>query len=1525
MDELTVDPSGGADSGGASQFAMPYLSASALGSPGAAAYSRSGDPSPMRSTAGPLSASARAGAAARTDDGSAVPSPALRARRNRRRMFSTPMVAVAPTADPLLVEAARPPLPPTSADPGFRSTVLHTLRVPRADGAQDAPLKAVAESARGLFRALDVSGALNLTDAGLRAVAMASPLLAELKLDGCEGVRGAGLAAVADCCPRLRTLGLARCSWVPGWVLARLGAGCPAIETLDLSGHDRLKDDDLRACVRGMTALTDVSLPLCTSLSDPGVLAVAQAAPGLRKLLLDRRDLPYKITDVACLGLAQHCTALETLSLVNCEKLSDSGLSWLAGACHSLTTLDLRGCTKVSDVGMRALAEGTPLLRRLRLAGCKRVGDVGVRHLAGGCPELAELDFGGLFLLSDGAQRGFAQEGLQALADAAPPIEALNLGGCTQVGDRVARRLPRAFPDLKRLALSACGGLTAPGLRDCLAGLPALTAVNLRSSREAVTDGVLAALASTARASLTSLCVADCSDVSDRGVSALARRCRSLQTLDMTGCKRLTDLSLFALADADLFPGLKDLSFRGCEGVTETGVSWLAMRSTTITRLELSGCAVSRTGLAAMSQAFAHAVVRVSKSHFGYGPAPRGDEYREIAVYGRTWAAAASIQALFRGRRARKRVSAIRRARLRVWLATKLQALARGARARFDVALLWLERKRERRAAIRFQAAFRGLRARREAAMERHRLELLRQQELVRKVQAAWRGRAARRLAARLRLAGEEHRRRLLAAAVLVQRVFRGWRGRGAFAVFLTAHRLHKRRQDLAATNIQRLARGVAGRRAAALARARKLAEEERRFRAARTIQGCVRGRLARRTTEAIKQDKEALDAAATAVQAAWRARCGRMRAHQVRQERRAKAMEDAALLVQRAWRGKAARVAMKLVRRARAAREKQLDDAARFVQRVWLGHRGRVEAARLARLVEVDALKRRSLFDWAAIQVQRRWRGELGRRRADAERETRARRWKQMWDDRVGRPFWYDKLTGEIRWRKPQEALNLEPKPHCSNCEEQVADVECKDCSEFFCQTCFAAVHGGGKRRHHAFRALNDYYGSRIDYGEGEWPALWPSEVRQDEFAGWMPRSEAAVGDAGVAGSAQEATRSAQELAAAGEAAAAAAAASVARGGRAVPAATHIQELSADADVRPAAAVVQGARTGGGLRSKSVREAANDGWTKVRDPATGAVAYFDVKTGVLSNDRPSFFVSPRAEGPDAGERKVGEDGLPVFEPPTSDFPVPPGPGKAVPEPGPGGWLKYVVAGEGGAAPSVYYYNAHTGDSTWDRPPEYSTPRLPADGSRPVEAGPPGSGWARFQDEASGASYYYNETSGESTWDRPAGFSTPRPAPGEAPTEVLPGWSWAKYWSEEHAADYWLDHATGESSWERPVGWGTPRVGDGYGVAPSEAAAWAQGGAQGYDGHAAAESLGYGAEASAQGYTVDASGYEGFDGTQAAGYGYEGYAAEGYAAGAADGYGASAGYGHYDQHGYDAADGAGYAASDAKAEPSWDA
>lgn len=1432
------------------------------------------------------------------------------------------MARAVPTADPLYVEAARPPHAPAVADRTFRAAVIHTLRVPRAEGADDGALKAVAETARGFFRCLDAAKAPNLTDAGLRAVAMASPNLQELTIDQCEGIKGAGLAAVADCCPRLRSISLAGCRWLGGWVLARLGNGCTMLETLNLDFHSRMTDDDLRGCVRHSSSLTDVSLRHCTGLSDPGVLAVARSGTRLRRLVLDRKEMPYRITDVACLALAQHCSSLTDLSLHNCEKITDSGVSWVAGACHSMTSLDLRGCTKLSDMGMRAIAEGFPLLQRLRVTGCKRVGDVGIRHVATGCRELSELDAGGLFLLSDGQPRDFGQEGLQALADASPPLAALNLGGCTQIGDRVARRLPGAFPGLRTLVLAGCGQLTAPGLRDCFAGFASLTSVNLRTCPHSVSDGVLAAIAAASGRHLTSLNVSGCHDITDRGTSSIARRCRQLQTLDVSGCRRLTDLCMFALADADLFPGLKTISLRKCEGVTETGVSWLAMRCTTITRLDLFGCSVSRVGLRAMAPAFPHAIVKETTEYFGFAPAPRGEEYREIAVYGRTWSAAARIQGLYRAKVARRRTARLRRERLEAWVATRLQAWWRGRRARARAYVLRMLKARETSAVTAIQAAVRGWRARRDAAGIRHSLVLQRRHDLVSKMQALWRGRTSRNLLAAMR--GERMRTlvRREEAARLLQRVYRGFRSREEFSVFKAAARVLQVKHDVAAVQIQRVFKGWLTRRTTSEKRRQQTTDSQRQFRAARLIQTRIRIVLAKRTRARIKEEREILNAAATAVQAAWRARKGQLHVQQLRQVLRLKQMETAALLVQRAWRGKQGRLSAFLLRRARSQQGMDMEAAASKMQRLWRGHKGRKHASRLAQLLELDVFKQRNLFQWAATQVQRRWRGVLGRRRANAVRQERARRWKQLWDERVGRPFWYDKLTGEIRWRKPQEALDLETRPLCSNCEHVEATAECKDCGEFYCETCFGSVHSGGKRRHHVFRSLYDYYGRRIDYGEGEWPALWPTEIRQDEFAGWMPISQrplgaqTAIGDpvaaafhAGASPGAAATLRAVTVLGAT-QVVQGSAGVGPAVGGRAIPAASHITELGPESggEVRTAAGKAEAFVTGGGSQGKARREAANDGWTKIVDPATGGESYFDVKTGVLTADRPVFFVTPRSNDPDAVaaavERQIDEDGLPVWQAPATDFPVPPGPGKALPTPGPGGWLKYSAPPEqpGGPA-SVYYFNVATHESRWDRPVGFFTPRIPPDGTRPAEIGPPGTGWAKYVDDASGGEYYHNTLSGESSWERPAGFSTPRPGDGQAPLETVHGWTWAKYWSDEHQAEYWLDHATGESSWERPAGWGTPRVGDGYGVTPADAATtiaaaaevggWETGGAAvigelghdphgGYYDHSGASAAGYpatghyygdgGSAAAAEGTHLQAYNYATDAGLDGAGY-----------------------------------------------------
>ena len=98
--------------------------------------------------------------------------------------------------------------------------------------------------------------------------------------------------------------------------------------------------------------------------------------------------------------------------------------------------------------------------------------------------------------------------------------------------------------------------------------------------------------------------------------------------------------------------------------------------------------------------------------------------------------------------------------------------------------------------------------------------------------------------------------------------------------------------------------------------------------------------------------------------------------------------------------------------------------------------------------------------------------------------------------------------ITGESRWRKPQDFLDLEERPICQNCAYYDAQVECADCNEYFCNTCLDAVHSGGARLKHNIRAIYDIYGKRVDYGDymqdcessATQSCLWPLETEQEK-----------------------------------------------------------------------------------------------------------------------------------------------------------------------------------------------------------------------------------------------------------------------------------------------------------------------------------------------------------------------------------------------------------------------------------------
>jgi hypothetical protein len=140
----------------------------------------------------------------------------------------------------------------------------------------------------------------------------------------------------------------------------------------------------------------------------------------------------------------------------------------------------------------------------------------------------------------------------------------------------------------------------------------------------------------------------------------------------------------------------------------------------------------------------------------------------------------------------------------------------------------------------------------------------------------------------------------------------------------------------------------------------------------------------------------------------------------------------------------------------------------------------------------------------------------------------------------------------------------------------------------------------------------------------------------------------------------------------------------------------------------------------------------------------------------------------------------------------------------------PPGWSSFIDESSGYPC----YVNDATGDTQWEKPAPsvemtVSNPMKRAGHARNETQLP--SGWAK--DGEGNDKYYYNEDTGETTWDAPPGSVGGGSAGiGEvavdgvaaaATKEELPAG-----WGEDFDAEgnmYWYNAASGETSWERPV------------------------------------------------------------------------------------------------------------------------
>ncbi|CAM9098476.1 unnamed protein product [Chrysoparadoxa australica] len=983
---------------------------------------------------------------------------------------------------------------------------LKELLVGGASKISDAGLCAVAEACTSL-RSLNISGASGVTDVSLRAMAMNCTKLTKIAMERCHGVTGPGLSVIGKCCPELQELSLRGCRQIGHWALKNVFNGCPHLEVVDLTDCNRVGDEEIKVMTIKCKLLRHLSLRECKHVSDEALLLVAQCCLQLEWLDLARSDLSFKITDCTLLGLGQNSSALVYLDMTGCDGISDVGISWLAAGCRALQHVNLAGCNKLTNVGVSSLSEQCHDLEWVSIKGLKLCSDVVVGHLSEGCPKLRHLDVSGVFLISDGSQRDFAMTGLQALALSCPELRSLVLDNCFRVAKTSLKALGAGLKNLEHLSLSGCYNITVPGMSALAEGCSSLTSLDLSHCGDAISSTLLQAVGASA-AKLLNLRLVNCEAFSSSGMNALCRGCSSLTRLDLTGCTGLGDNAMIPFQQHRM-EYLEKISLLGCHKVSGAGVQWLCEGCPAICLLNVKGTGASLTTLNIISERYSECEVRVSDEFFGLMPLKRREDRLMIKAYGKMWKAVVCVQGAWRTRVAREQ-AALRRvdfyrnkaslgvARLwRVKQGRDLQKRMRGEATRRDAA------------AVRIQKLWR-------MALGRLQLQRLRQEKFERYkhlmatvIESWWRG-VRGRWKAKLRAIEVAHELRLQEkAACYLQTRFRGYQARKHFHSMREVLELEEQRRERGAHRIQSAVRSYKARCMLAEMKLRLQLKRKAEVAAAIILQKNVRSWRCRHVLAGKVADRNRIMSAAVAIQRHWRG-CSQRSKYAVMLAAWWKQREqDAAVTIQHMWKRYKAAKLLRAITESKAFEALREDKAARCIQLNYRCWRITQEAIRIKqkRLNEVQEIAR--LEKWASTKIEAGWRGKLGRQKAKERKLQHMARWKEMMDQDKGVPFYYNKISGEVRWRRPQAFLELLPRPVCGNCEQFEAFSECQACGEYFCTSCWGMVHGGGLRKLHPFRALYDYYGKRTDYGEGDFPSKWPSEVEQDDINGWKLRVE--------------------------------------------------------------------------------------------------------------------------------------------------------------------------------------------------------------------------------------------------------------------------------------------------------------------------------------------------------------------------------------------------------------------------------
>lgn len=295
-----------------------------------------------------------------------------------------------------------------------------------------------------------------------------------------------------------------------------------------------------------------------------------------------------QLTNAGIIALTAHQKSLKELNIALCTRVTDQSLKYICDNLINLEYLNIQRCRAVTDLGISELHK-LKKLKRLNISQCELITREGIEQ--GLCKEenliLEELDVNSLNL---------HQNGVIMISERLPNLTYLDLSYCfNAVTDTSIQVVFKNQVHLQTLKITYCdkvsdAGLTGMGKVEAEGDDegPVMSSYDEMNTPNRIHLGSRAEEEIIRDARRKRDVMRMCEKLSlDSYTGYSLARLKSLRKLNLSGCNRITDVSLtYAFA----FKELKSLDLSRCQQITVDGVKHLVKNCPSIEYLNLTDC-----------------------------------------------------------------------------------------------------------------------------------------------------------------------------------------------------------------------------------------------------------------------------------------------------------------------------------------------------------------------------------------------------------------------------------------------------------------------------------------------------------------------------------------------------------------------------------------------------------------------------------------------------------------------------------------------------------------------------------------------------------------------------------------------------------------------------------------------------------------------------------------------------------------------------------------------------------------------